>query len=209
MAVSFHELPSFPHVWQSFKVLQEAEDSRGRSEKWFCNIIEVAWERETDLAWVVVPQLVVQAVGVSFLSLDLGDDIKNLWLRAAGAGASFCVWFTLWVTAAVVWNQKRQTVVNHETRQRARDRAGAGRVVMLPCSAAPSRSIKQHDVCQNAFKQRNNYPHNAGDAEKFQLQFLKLKYIWNEQDSVEGSLPNEVLATPTPRNKNHQRQNDE
>lgn len=35
-------------------------------------------KRETDLPWVVVPQLLVQAVGVSFLSLDLGDDIKNL-----------------------------------------------------------------------------------------------------------------------------------
>ncbi len=35
-------------------------------------------ERETDLAWVVVPQLLVQAVGVSFLSLDLSNDIKNL-----------------------------------------------------------------------------------------------------------------------------------
>lgn len=31
-----------------------------------------------DLPWVVVPQLVVQAVGMSLLSLDLGDDIKHV-----------------------------------------------------------------------------------------------------------------------------------
>lgn len=31
-----------------------------------------------DLPGVVVPQLLVQAVGVSLLSLDLGDDIKHV-----------------------------------------------------------------------------------------------------------------------------------
>ena len=44
-----------------------------------------------DLAGVVVPQLLVQAVGVSLLSLDLGDDIKDVGVGAAGAGASVSV----------------------------------------------------------------------------------------------------------------------
>lgn len=33
---------------------------------------------KTDLPWVIVPQLLVQAVRMSFLPLDLGDDIKHL-----------------------------------------------------------------------------------------------------------------------------------
>lgn len=49
----------------------------------FYNLINAAGDRRreresTDLARVVVPQLLVQAVGMSFPSLDLSDDIKNL-----------------------------------------------------------------------------------------------------------------------------------
>lgn len=48
---------------------------------------------QTDLSQVVVPQLLMQPVRMSFLPLDLSDDIKDLGVRvgAAGAAASLVV----------------------------------------------------------------------------------------------------------------------
>lgn len=45
----------------------------------------------THLSGVVVPQLLVQPVGVSFLPLDLSNHIENLRVGAAGAAASVLV----------------------------------------------------------------------------------------------------------------------
>lgn len=55
-----------------------------------------------DLPGVVVPQLLVQPVRVSLLSLDLGDDVKDVGVGAAGAGAPVSVGLALRLAAAVV-----------------------------------------------------------------------------------------------------------
>lgn len=90
-------------VFKSFRKQNTHTPKRKRFG--FTNIAEVL-RKKTDLPRVIVPQLVVQAVRVSFLPLDLSDDIKHLWVRAAGAGAPICIWLTVWVTAAVVWKHK-------------------------------------------------------------------------------------------------------
>lgn len=59
--------------------------------------------RGADLSWVVVPQLVVQPVGVGLLPLDLGDDVKHVRVGAAGAGAPLAVRLAVRLAAAVVW----------------------------------------------------------------------------------------------------------
>lgn len=51
----------------------------------------VAPQRRTNLSGVVVPQLLVQPVGMGFLPLDLSDDVKNLGVGAAGAAAAILV----------------------------------------------------------------------------------------------------------------------
>lgn len=72
-----------------------------------CNIVKDG-RREADLSRVVVPQLVVQPVGVGFLPLDLGDDVKHLRVRAAGAGAPLAVGLAVRVAAAVVWHDTKK-----------------------------------------------------------------------------------------------------
>lgn len=101
---------------------------------------------ETHLARVVVPQLVVQAVRVSFLSLDLGDDVKHLRVGAAGAGASFGVWFTVWVAAAVVWNRKQSSALKF-------------------WNASPSTSTESVEKLPN--RCRDSYPHRGGLSSSF------------------------------------------
>lgn len=61
------------------------------------------WDKETatDLPRVVVPQLLVQAVGVSLLPLDLGDDVEDVGVGAAGAGAPLAVRLAVRLAAAV------------------------------------------------------------------------------------------------------------
>lgn len=59
-------------------------------------------ECEAHLSRVIVPQLVVKAVRMSFLPLDLSDDIKHFRVRAAGAGATTTIRLTLGFTGTLI-----------------------------------------------------------------------------------------------------------
>lgn len=105
------------------------------------NYFNVLWKKQiksilsldqTDLSRVVVPQFLMQPVGMSFLPLDLSNDIKNLGVGAAGAAASFPVWFAVWLTAAVVCEESASPSLIIRTLRASIN--GAGRQVKLSWS---------------------------------------------------------------------------